>query len=108
MGKIILMIVGLSLLTGCTPAIDMAEAQAQTDSQHAQVAHKAPTIIKHYNGMTIKRDKLGMVTIDGKPTTNDENTATASVYSSGLDAVIIYKNGSIAVMREGRFQDWAN
>lgn len=101
------MVIVLSILTGCTVATDSAEAQAPLNPQHAQPAVKAQPFIKHYDGMTIKRDKLGIVTVDGKPAANDENTATASTYSSGLYTVVVYKKGKVAVMKEGRFMGYA-
>lgn len=43
--------------------------------QRAQSVRKVTAFTKHYDGMTIKRDKLGFVTVDGKPAAQDEMTA---------------------------------
>lgn len=89
-----------------------AEKQALENAQSlypqkAQAAKKASTFTKHYNGMTIKRDSLGMVTVDGKPAAQDEVTADATTYSQGLYTIIVYKTGKVAVMKDGSFQGYA-
>lgn len=89
-----------------------AEKQALENAQSlypqkAQAAKKDLTFTKQYAGMTIKRDKSGMVTVDGKPAAQDEVTADATVYSQGLHTIIIYKTGKVAVMKDGSFQGYA-
>lgn len=75
--------------------------------QKAQAAKKETTFTKHYDGMTIKRDKLGIVTVDGKPAAQDEVTADATAYSQGLYTIIVYKTGKVAVMKDGSFKGYA-
>ncbi|MFG6655128.1 hypothetical protein ACG0Z5_11730 [Scandinavium sp. M-37] len=89
-----------------------AEKQALENAQslypqHAQEAKKVKPFVKHYDGLTIKRDSLGLVTVDGKPAAQDEVTADASAYSQGLYTIIIYKTGKVAVMKDKVFQGYA-
>lgn len=89
-----------------------AEKQALVNAQSlppqkAQAAKKEITFTKHYDGMTIKRDKLGILTVDGKPAAKDEVTANATTYSQGLYTIIVYKNGKVAVMKDNSFQGYA-
>ena len=84
----------------------MENAQAQYP-QKAQAAKKVTVFTKHYDGMTIKRDKNGVVTVDGKPAAQDELTAEATTYSQGVNTFIVYKSGKVAVMKDGAFQAYA-
>ncbi|MDZ5641655.1 hypothetical protein [Enterobacter sp. A103] len=84
----------------------LENAQAQYP-QKAQSGKKDSSFIKHYDGIAIKRDKFGIVTVDGKPAAQDEVTATATTYSQGLNKIIIYKSGKVAVMKDGQFQGYA-
>lgn len=89
-----------------------AEKQALVNAQSlppqkAQAAKKESTFTKHYDGMAIKRDKLGILTVDGKPAAKDEVTANATTYSQGLYTIIVYKNGKVAVMKDNSFQGYA-
>ncbi|MCX8980098.1 hypothetical protein NLN92_19015 [Citrobacter portucalensis] len=55
-------------------------------------------------GIDFKRGTDGIAFINGKPASNDENNANASVYHSGLISVIVYKkNGKINAMEDGKF-----
>ncbi|WP_435947958.1 hypothetical protein [Dryocola sp. BD586] len=86
-------------------ALENARAQYP---QHAQSAKKVTAFTKHYNGMTIKRDKSGIVTVDGKPAAQDETTAEATTYSQGLYTFIVYnKSGKVAVMKDGALAGYA-
>lgn len=90
----------------------VAEKQAMENAQalypqKAQAAKKESTFTKHYDGMAIKRDKLGIVTVDGKPAAKDEVTADATTYLQGLYTIIVYKTGKVAVMKDGAFQGYA-
>ncbi|WP_445235127.1 hypothetical protein [Erwinia wuhanensis] len=51
----------------------------------------------------VKRDSLGIVTVDGKPAAVDEITEKATAYQQGLFSVIIYKSGKVALMKQGQF-----
>lgn len=75
--------------------------------QKAQSARQDSSFVKHYDGMVIKRDKSGIVTVDGKPAAQVEVTATATAYSQGLNTIIVYKSGKVAVMKDGQFQGYA-
>ena len=90
----------------------VAEKQALENAkslypQNAQTAKKVSTFTKQFNSMVIKRDKLGIVTVDGKPAAQDEVTAEATTYSQGLSTIIVYKSGKVAVMQDGQFQGYA-
>ncbi|EAM8010493.1 hypothetical protein F3R65_15710 [Salmonella enterica subsp. enterica] len=84
----------------------LENAQAQYP-QKAQAAKKDTSFVKHYNGMAIKRDKSGIVTVDGKPAAQDEVTADATTYLQGIYTFIVYKTGKVAVMKDGSFQGYA-
>ncbi|BDH45359.1 lipoprotein [Salmonella enterica subsp. enterica serovar Choleraesuis] len=89
-----------------------AEKQAlenarEATSQHAQNAKRFPAVTKHYQGMEIKRDKQGIVTVDGKPAAQGETNDDAVVYTQGLYTVIFYKTGKVAVMKDNVFQGFA-
>lgn len=75
--------------------------------QKAQTAKKSLAFTRHFDGITIKRDASGILTVDGKPAAQDEVTADATVYSQGLFTIIAYKTGKIAVMKDGQFQGYA-
>jgi uncharacterized protein YceK len=95
--------------SGMTAAAEkqaLENAQAQY-TQHAQASKKTQALTKHYDGMTIKRDAVGVVTVDGKLAAEDEVTPKATVYAQGLHKFIIYKSGNVAVMRDGIFQGYA-
>lgn len=77
------------------------------NSQKTQATAKESTFTKQYDGMIIKRDKLGIVTVDGKPAAKDEVSAEATTYSQGLYTIIAYKTGKVAVMKDGVFQGYA-
>lgn len=64
---------------------------------------KFTPFVKHLNGIEVKRDSLGIVTVDGKPAAQDEVTEKATAYSQGIFTVIIYKSGKVALMNQGQF-----
>lgn len=93
-----------------TAIIAAAENQAMENArqpvQHAQAAHNT-AFVKHVGEVEIKRDKLGIVTVDGHPAALTEKNANASSYQSGLYDVIIYKSGKVALMKGAQFVDFA-
>lgn len=93
-------------ITGAAEKQALENAQAAYP-QKAQAAKKIASFTKHYDGLTIKRDKLGIVTVDGKPAAQDEVTPQATTYSQGLHTFIIYNTGKVAVMKDGRFLGYA-
>jgi hypothetical protein len=95
-----------SAITGAAEKQALENAQALYP-QHAQEAKKVKPFVKHYDGLTIKRDTLGIVTVDGKPAAQDEVTSDATAYSQGLYTIIIYKTGKVAVMKDRVFQGYA-
>lgn len=87
-----------------------AAAEKQALENAAQLAQAAKTVkpfTKHIDGIEIKRDRLGIVSIDGKPAALDETNAEASTYSAGIYQVIIYQKGKVAVMESGQFKGYA-
>lgn len=95
-----------AVITGTAEKQALENAQGAYP-QRAQSVKKVTTFTKHYDGMTIKRDKLGIVTVDGKPAAQDEITAQATTYSQGLHTFIVYKTGKVAVMKDGQFLGYA-
>lgn len=95
-----------SAINGAAEKQALENAQALYP-QHAQEAKKVKPFVKHYEGITIKRDSLGIVTVDGKPAAQDEVTADAATYSQGLYTIIIYKTGKVAVMKNNVFEGYA-
>ncbi|HEN3478881.1 TPA: hypothetical protein U5D84_000492 [Yersinia enterocolitica] len=83
-----------------------AEAQALRNASHAvQFAQAAKKQALHYTGygVDVKRDSLGIVTVDGKPAALIEDEPKAKVYSQGLLTVIFYTSGKVALLRENQF-----
>lgn len=89
-----------------------AEKQALENAQalypqKAQSAKISLAFTRHYDGMVIKRDAQGIVTVDGKPAAQDESDIDATAYSQGLYSIIVYKTGKVAVMKSGVFEGYA-
>lgn len=93
-------------INGAAEKQALENAQAQYP-QHAQEAKKVKPFVKHYEGLAIKRDSLGLVTVDGKPAARDEVTDNAEAWSQGIYTVIIYKTGKVAVMKNNVFEGYA-
>lgn len=83
-----------------------AEKQAMENAQHAQTAHKSGLKIWSYKDVTVSRDKLGIVSIDGKPAVMDAEKLGNTTYSAGISKVIFYTSGNVALMQNGHFQGW--
>lgn len=110
MKKAVMMLLSaaMALVGFSSQASRMAACETQTCSpQYSQAAKKVTPFVKHYEGLTIKRDTLGIVTVDGKPAAQDEVTPRATSYSQGLYTIIIYKTGKVAVMKDRVFQGYA-
>ena len=89
-----------------------AEKQAlENAKQVAQAAHKVKPFIKHFsdngNNIEVKRDKLGIVTVDGKPAAEIERESDNISYQQGLYIVIAYATGKVAVTKKGVFLTYA-
>ncbi|MBQ4772773.1 hypothetical protein F9U44_14785 [Pectobacterium versatile] len=54
-------------------------------------------------GITVIREKDGIITVDGKTAALDEWNKDAQVYSQGLNTLIFYKTGRVVLMRNGQF-----
>lgn len=75
--------------------------------QKAQSAKEGKTFTRHFDGMVIKRDLNGIVTVDGRPAARDEVNQEATIYQQGLYTIIEYKSGKVAVMKNGVFEGYA-
>ncbi|HFZ8994125.1 TPA: hypothetical protein ACIPUI_001225 [Citrobacter freundii] len=84
-----------------------AEKQALENAaqQFTQAAKKNQEIArKKLTGVTFKRGKDGIAYIDDTPAAVDEDNSDATVYSKGINQVIVYKRtGKIALMQSGQF-----
>lgn len=81
-----------------------AEKQAleNAQTQFAQAVKEKAHTWKGYD-VEVKRDSLGIVTLDGKPAVQSEVTDKATAYEQGLFTIIFYKTGKVALMKEGQF-----
>jgi hypothetical protein len=52
-------------------------------------------------GVNFSMDNGYFAYLDEKPCARDEKTSRASVYSSGLYQVIVYKAGKVSLMKKG-------
>lgn len=81
----------------------MENAQALYPVQKAQAAKKAT-----YTGEGLTLVLSGKtLTVDGKLAALDEDNADAKSYSQGLYTFVVYKNGKIAIMKDGQFAAYA-
>ncbi|EHT3579236.1 hypothetical protein KXY27_004555 [Salmonella enterica] len=94
------LIVALLALAGCSSV-------SQAQPVHTQAAHKVKPFVKHVGDVEIKRDSLGIVSIDGKPAAEIENEGGNASYEAGIFIVTIYKSGKVALMRDRVFVDFA-
>ncbi len=69
--------------------------------QHAQAAKKEHVYKAEGLQLVLKAD--GNVTVDGKLAALDETTPKAKTYSQGLYQFIVYSNGKIALLGDGKF-----
>lgn len=86
--------------------VGAAEKQALENAQLAQAAHKSVKKTWRYKDVVVSRDKLGIVSIDGKPAIMTEENNGNQVFSAGISNVIFYKSGKVALMQNGRFEGW--
>ena len=70
-------------------------------NQHAQAAKKEHVYKAEGLQLVLKAD--GNVTVDGKLAALDETTPKAKTYSQGLYQFIVYSNGKIALLGDGKF-----
>jgi len=86
--------------------VDVAGKQALENAQFAQEAHKSAAKTWRYKDVVVSRDKLGIVSIDGKPAVMTEENKGNQVFATGISNVIFYKNGKVALMQNGQFEGW--
>ncbi len=92
-----------SAANGCTQVDD---ANGLCD-EHSTKANVKP-FIKHVGDVEIKRDKLGLVSIDGKPAVEIENEGGNVSYEAGIFIVTIYgKTGKVALSKDRQFVAFA-
>lgn len=90
-----------------TAIVGAAESQAlhnlNSVNFHAQAAHKAKSW-KGY-GVTVKRDSIGIVTVDGKPAVLTESAPNGTKsYQQGLFDVVFYPSGKVWLIKSGVVQ----
>lgn len=86
--------------------VGVAGKQAVENAQFAQEAHKSAAKTWRYKDVVVSRDKLGIVSIDGKPAVMTEENKGNQVFATGISNVIFYKNGKVALMQNGQFEGW--
>ncbi|MBJ3590896.1 hypothetical protein JGC56_07005 [Salmonella enterica subsp. enterica serovar Saintpaul] len=106
-------IIAALVASSVAPAYAISEAyRQQLEHEHKTMVSEVSTPVHASNakpvhvkklGVDFKRGADGIAYINGKPASNDENTATAQTYSAGLITVIMYKNGKIEAMQEGKY-----
>lgn len=95
----------LPLLTAGLPH-EIPLMSAPASEQYAQAARKSAVETWHYKDVVVSRDKLGIVSIDGKPAVMDAEELGNKTFSAGISQVIFYKNGKVALMQNGQFKGW--
>lgn len=83
----------------------VSEKQALENSakQFGQAAKTIKPFDKRLEGIEVKRDSIGIVSIDGKPAAPGETTPTSTSYESGFFTAIIYSNGKVALLKDHIF-----
>ncbi|EFE09218.1 hypothetical protein [Citrobacter youngae] len=108
------LIIAVALMTlSAAPAYAISEAYRQqlqhehktqvSDANAPLRASKLTPVHVNKLGVDFKRGADGIAYINGNPAANDENNADAQSYSAGLISVIVYKNGKINAMKEGKY-----
>ncbi|ELK9995644.1 hypothetical protein RWE39_004378 [Salmonella enterica] len=85
----------------------LVEAVDSLDAVISYPAVKNKPFSKRVGDVQIKRDRLGIVTIDGKPAAPIEATESEVSYQAGIFTAVIYYNGKVALMRNNVFEDFA-
>ena len=108
-----LIIIAALVASSAAPAYAISEAyRQQLQHEHKTMVsdanapvHASKITPVHVNklGVDFKRGADGIAYINGKPAANDENSAEAQSYCAGLISVIVYKNGKINAMKEGKY-----
>ena len=111
--KKLIIIAALVATSAAAPAYAISEAyRQQLQHEHKTMVsdanapvHASKITPVHVNklGVDFKRGADGIAYINGKAAVNDENNADAQSYSAGLISVIVYKNGKINAMTEGKY-----
>lgn len=94
--------------TGCkdlqmftSQGIELTPAQEKEWAQCKSASARKSKTWRGY-GVTVVRDGT-WVTVDGKPAAIDENEGGNVTYSVGLNQVIFYKSGKVALLKEHVF-----
>ena len=108
-----LIIIAALVASSAAPAYAISEAYRQqlqhehktqvSDANAPLLASKTTPVHVNNLGVDFRRSALGIAYINGSPAANDENNADAQSYSAGLISVIVYKNGKINAMKEGKY-----
>ncbi|MBM3061636.1 hypothetical protein GF718_09885 [Citrobacter braakii] len=111
--KKLIIIAVLVATSAAAPAYAISEAYRQqlqhehktmvSDANAPVLASKITPVHVNKLGVDFKRGADGIAYINGKAAANDENNADAQSYSAGLISVIVYKNGKINAMKEGKY-----
>ncbi len=97
------MMMAAVLLVGC------AQQHVAMAKEEPQATHHAAKAVKTYKGfgrVVVVKDGGNWVTLDGVVMAIDEKTPQATVYFGGLNQVIIYRSGKVALMKEGQLVGW--
>ena len=88
---------------GCT---QVDEANGLCDETHAKAqapVSSAKPFTKHVGDVEIKRDRLGLVSIDGKPAVEIEHEKGNQSFEAGIYITTIYANGKVALFKNRVF-----
>lgn len=102
--KKVIYLAALVLAAGSAQAVTFNNSPEREALQFSQSAHhqgKAKTAKGYGHVFTVGGD--GIATLDGVPCAIDEQTAQATVYTKGVNKVIAYKSGKVALMESGVF-----
>lgn len=91
------------VISGAVPAIAHTTAEHHKGQDATVTAGKKASKQWKGYGVTVKRDSLGLITVDGKPAAQGEVTEKATTYQQGLFTVILYNSGKVALMNQGQF-----
>ncbi len=99
--------IGILILLGLTAygLSLLARAQAPVQGSVSHYAQSAKTRTLKGFGLTVKITGQ-QVYVDGKPAALDANDQGNLTYSQGLNTLIVYKSGKVALLQSGRFMGY--
>jgi len=83
--------------------VGAAGKQVLVNAQFSQEEHKSAAKAWRYKDVIVSRDKLGIVSIDGKPAVMSEENNGTQVFVTGISNVIFYKNGTVVLIQNSQF-----